>query len=192
MSTVTTSESWGSRLGGSIKGILFGVLLLIAAIVLLFWNEGRAVHTKKALDEGQSMVENASIEQIDPGQDGKLVHLNGKLETKDVLEDSQFGVVFEGIKLKRLVEMYQWEENTDSSSTKKMGGSTETTTTYTYNKDWNSSLIDSGGFHDQGHDNPGIMMYESDTLSAGNVQLGKFKLSESLINKLGTIKTFQL
>ncbi|XLQ20541.1 MAG: TMEM43 family protein [Candidatus Moraniibacteriota bacterium] len=190
MSTVTTSESWGSRLGGSIKGILFGVLLLIAAIVLLFWNEGRAVHTKKALDEGQSMVENASIEQIDPGQDGKLVHLNGKLETKDVLEDSQFGVVFEGIKLKRLVEMYQWEENTDSSSTKKMGGSTETTTTYTYNKDWNSSLIDSGGFHDQGHDNPGIMMYESDTLSAGNVQLGKFKLSESLINKIGNYKNF--
>lgn len=41
--TEVTKQSWFSRIGGSFKGVAFGALLVIAAIPLLFWNEGRAV-----------------------------------------------------------------------------------------------------------------------------------------------------
>ena len=38
-----TSESWLSRIGGAIKGVVIGLVLFIAAFPFLFWNEGRAV-----------------------------------------------------------------------------------------------------------------------------------------------------
>ena len=184
MSTITTSQSWMSRLGGSIKGIIFGIFLLVVAIVLLFWNEGRAVKMDKALNEGQGVVVEANIGSVDPNQEGKFVHLSGQLETNDILTDDEFDVVFGGIKLDRLVEMYQWQEQVNSSTTEKMGGSTETVITYKYNKTWDEDLIDSSSFHDQGYDNPGLMAFQSNTWVASNVQMGKFKLSDSLINKI--------
>ncbi len=184
MSTITTSQSWMSRLGGSIKGIIFGVLLLIVAIVLLFWNEGRAVKMNKALNEGQGVVVSANIDNVNSAQEGEFVYLSGQIETDDILTDDEFDVVFGGIKLKRLVEMYQWQEQADSSTTKKMGGGTETVTTYSYNKTWDEDMIDSTIFHDQGYDNPGLMAFQSDTLIASDVQIGKFQLSNSLIDKI--------
>ena len=39
--TEVTSQSWFGRIGGAIKGILIGFILLIVGVGLLFWNEGR-------------------------------------------------------------------------------------------------------------------------------------------------------
>ena len=50
--TVTTNESWGSRLVNSIKSVIFGFVLFVVAFPLLFWNEGRAVQTARSLEEG--------------------------------------------------------------------------------------------------------------------------------------------
>ena len=50
--TETTTESWGSRLGSSIKGVLIGAALFIAGFPVLFWNEGNSVKTARAIDEG--------------------------------------------------------------------------------------------------------------------------------------------
>ena len=47
----TSSQGWLSRLGGAIKGIFVGLIMVIAAFPLLFWNEGRAVKPAKSLDE---------------------------------------------------------------------------------------------------------------------------------------------
>ncbi len=68
MNVVTkTSTSWFSRLGGALTGALFGFVLFIAAIVALFWNEGRSVATYKSLVEGQSIVVVAAdASRIDP------------------------------------------------------------------------------------------------------------------------------
>lgn len=38
--TETTTQSWGSRLGDSLKGIIVGIILFIVSFPLLFWNEG--------------------------------------------------------------------------------------------------------------------------------------------------------
>ena len=59
--TETVSTGWFSRIGDSIKGILFGLLLVIAAFPVLFINEGCAVKTRKTLDQG-----NKEFVHVDP------------------------------------------------------------------------------------------------------------------------------
>ena len=51
--TETTTESWTSRLGGAVKGVVAGLALFILGFPVLFWNEGNSVKTAKALDEGE-------------------------------------------------------------------------------------------------------------------------------------------
>ena len=144
--TETTTEGWGSRLGSSIKGVLVGGLMFLAGFPVLFWNEGNAVKTARAIDEGEgacvSLESNAAIDQE---MNGKLVHMSGKADTKDVLTDDTFGISATAIHLQRNVEMYQWIEESKTTEKKKVGGSVERTTTYTYKKDWMPNAIDSSG-----------------------------------------------
>ena len=145
--TETTTESWGSRLGGSIRGVIIGLALFVGGFPVLFWNEGNSVKTAKAIDEGEgACIAVDSNAQVDAEYEGKLVHMTGKADTKDVLSDATFGVSATAIKLKREVEMYQWVEESRTSEKKKMGGSVEKVTTYTYKKEWSSHAIDSGDF----------------------------------------------
>lgn len=66
-----TKTSYGSRLGNSLKGILTGLVLLVAAIVLLWWNEGRAVKVSKMLKAAETeCVDVASVDSVDPAQKG--------------------------------------------------------------------------------------------------------------------------
>ena len=83
--TETTTESWGSRLGSSIRGVLVGGALFIAGFPVLFWNEGNSVKTAKAIDEGEgACISLESNANVDPEMNGKLVHMSGKADTKDV------------------------------------------------------------------------------------------------------------
>ena len=46
--TETTTKGWTSRIGESIKGVLFGLVLIVLSCIGLFWNEGRAVQTVRS------------------------------------------------------------------------------------------------------------------------------------------------
>ena len=189
--TETTTESWGSRLGGSIKGVLAGGLIFLAGFPILFWNEGNAVKTARAIDEGEgACVSLESNAKVDPEMEGKFVHMSGKADTKDVLVDDVFGVSNTAIRLERKVEMFQWIEDSKTQEKKKLGGSVEKTTTYTYRQAWVDHAIDSSGFKEQGHNNPGAMEFESEKREAANVTFGAFRLSEKQISKIGSEKAF--
>ncbi|MCX7678116.1 MAG: TMEM43 family protein, partial [Spirochaetes bacterium] len=89
---------------------------------------------------------------------GKLIHFSGEATTSDVVSDPTIGISENGIKLQRHVEMYQWKEITSSKTQKKLGGGTETTTEYRYEKGWSNTLINSNNFKVQtGHQNPASM-----------------------------------
>lgn len=76
--TETTTESWGSRLGGAFKGILVGLGLFLVAFPVLFTNEGRTVKTRKALEEGEgACLSVESNKTVDPELEGALVHMTG-------------------------------------------------------------------------------------------------------------------
>jgi tetratricopeptide (TPR) repeat protein len=183
--TEITSQSWFQRIGGSIKGIVVGLVLLAAAVVLLFWNEGRAVKRYKTLKEGGGSVISISTNRVLANNEGKLVHASGFAATNEYVTDPDFGISAQALKLKRQVSMYQWEERKSSKEKKKLGGGTETVTTYSYEKVWADTPINSDNFKKRaGHLNPSAMPYRTQSFQAGKVMLGKFKLSRSLVDKI--------
>jgi hypothetical protein len=179
---VTSSSSWFSRIGKAFGGILVGLILLI---VLLFWNEGRAVKTYNTLKEGQGIVIDVSADSVDSAHEGKLVHLTADATTEETLADEEFGISANVIRLRRDVAMYQWTENKSSETRKKLGGGEETVTTYTYSKEWSSGLNDSSSFHEPaGHENPSEFPHDSMTWDAETVPAGAFLLSAGLVAQL--------
>jgi hypothetical protein len=180
-----TSQSYFGRIGNAIKGVIVGIVIILVMVAALWWNEGRAVKTYRALKEGAGKVITVVPDKVDPALDGELIHMSGLATTEDTLNDSIFGVSAKAIKLNRNVEMYQWEESQHSTEKKKLGGGTETVTEYTYSKTWSSSLIKSGSFKiSAGHQNPSSMPYSSDTLYATKATIGAFRLSQGLIGQM--------
>ena len=180
-----TSESWFGRIGDSIKGILFGFILIPISIVLLFWNESQVVTTAKSLKEGAASVVSVDAATVAPSNNQKLVHVSGEATTTDVVSDPTFAVSAPAIRLSRMAEMYQWKENEKSETTKKLGGGTETVKTFSYEKTWSSDRIDSSRFkHPEDHINPGEKLAEDSTIVAPHVMLGAFKVPASVIGKM--------
>lgn len=132
--TEVTRRSWGSKLGGSIKGIFGGLVIAAIGVVLLWWNEGQAVTTARSLKEGARDVVSVLAERVDAGNEGKPIHTSGEATTSETLVDPVCGVQVQAIALRRKVEMYQWQESSRSETRKKLGGGEETVTTYTYER----------------------------------------------------------
>ena len=182
--TETTSTSWFSRIGQSIAGVLFGIVLVLGSAVLLFWNEGRAVQTARSLAEGRGLVVDVDAARVDPGNDGKLVHVTGELKTTAPLSDPEFGVSALAARLVRTVEMYQWKEESRTETRKSFGGSEEHVTTYSYSRAWSDSRIDSGKFKQpDGHANP-QMRYRRFEVAARDATLGAFRPGEAVLAHL--------
>jgi len=184
--TEVQSSSWLQRLGQSFAGVLFGILLIIAACVLIFWNEGRAVKTARSLAEGAGLVHTVASDKPDPANDGKLVHMVGQLTTTGPATDPEFGVKSSGVILLRRAEMFQWTEESESDTEKRLGGGETTKTTYKYKRDWNEHPVDSSKFKQrQGHTNP-QMTYRTRNVLAPGIRLGAFAVPQSLMHGFGS------
>lgn len=191
--TETTSQGWFSRIGGAITGALFGVLLFLGSFPLLLWNEGRAIKTETSLKNGSKEVVAAPAKPIDASKEGKLVYVTGDMVTGGAIRDTKFGISAPAVKLRRDVEMYQWTENKKSETKKNLGGSEDTVTTYTYEKKWSPTLIDSDKFHKpDGHANPEQMRMKEQVYVAKTVTVGDFTLPDSLVDKLGDFKPLEV
>ena len=188
--TEVSSESWFSRIGDSIKGILFGLILFIVAFPLLWWNEGRSVERYNSLQEGQGVVISVAADAVNAANNGRLVHTKGLATTEEILQDDVFNVLAPAIKLERTVSMYQWKETEKSETKEQVGGSKTTTKTYSYNKDWSNDEIKSSSFKQaSGHSNP-AMPYKSQTFQAQNVALGAFALNTNQVSRLSGAQDF--
>ena len=179
-----TKTSYGSRLGNSLKGILTGLALFIAASALLWWNEGRAVKTSKMLKSAESAcVDVADVSTVDPALNGKMIHATAVAKTDEVLVDPDFGVQAGAIRLVRETEYYQWVEHSKSETKDKLGGGQETVTTYTYSREWVSSPVNSANFHDpdyQGSNSVRLTVADNE-IRAGKVDFGGYVLPPSLV-----------
>jgi hypothetical protein len=104
-----------------------------------------------------------------------------------------FGVGGSALKLKRIVEVYQWEENSKSDTKEKLGGGTETTTTYTYSQDWFDRIIDSSDFQEaETHINPKSKSYENKEWLATSVSVGAYEIPEVLLAALSGYQPFTI
>ena len=120
----TSSQGWFSRIMASIKGVLFGLVMVVLAFPILFVNEGCAVKVARGLGEGRGQVVTGASGQVNPQLEGKLVHMTGVASSKKGVSDAVLAISAPGaIRLERLVEMYQWIEKTETKKEKKLGGS---------------------------------------------------------------------
>jgi hypothetical protein len=173
------SRGWIDRIIESIKGVIVGLILVVVCVVLLFWNEGRAVQTAQSLDEGSKVVRDVKPDSVDSANNGKLVHTTGDLSTKETLKDTTFGATANALILRRKVEMYQRKLKTE---TKKKNGGGEDTIYTCDEKVWSSEAEDVSKCNDV-QKNPD-MASKSEDFVASEATLGAFKVSAELLQQL--------
>ncbi len=186
--TEVTNTSWFSRIGQAFAGVLMGFVLIPLSVVLLFWNEGRAIKTARGLDEGAGIVRTVSADRVDPSNDGRLIHVTGMLSPGGPVTDPDFGIRTSAVRLVRHVEMFQWKEETQTESRTKLGGGEERTTTYKYVRAWSDKPIESGKFKEpRGHTNP-LMTYQSRQSISPGTRLGSFVVPDGMLRGFGEAK----
>jgi hypothetical protein len=183
--TEVTSQSVFGRIGRSFVGVLVGLALLIGSVVLLFWNEGRAVATAKSLREGAATVIDVPSDKVDPANNSKLIHMTGDTAARDPLEDPLFNISESAIRLRRNIQVFEWKEKKESKTRDKVGGGKETTTTYTYEKAWSRELTKSSKFKSpEDHRNPEKLQVSKQEFVAKDATLGQFELTPEIIGKI--------
>ena len=187
-----TSVSWFGRIKRSVGGVLIGLLLVVAMVAVLFWNEGRAVTTARSLAEGAGAVVSVPSDAVNGANEGKLIHTSGAMSTSEGLSDPDFAISAEGVRLVRNVEMFQWVENSKSETTTKLGGGEETVTTYGYAKEWQDRPIASSEFKQpSNHQNPS-MEIASRSFQIPEGRLGAFMLDEPVLDRIGDAKALPI
>jgi len=184
---VTSRTSYGQRLTGSFKGIASGFLMFIAGTILLFWNEGNFIKTKKSLQEAEGvLVKVLDVSEVDPALHGKLIHASAFADTKDVLTDGLFGVSEKAIAISRSVEYYQYVESSTTETRDRIGGGQETITTYEYDSKWTSSPVNSKSFADPMYRSSNFVLttVEAKTERAKNVSFGGYRLPPFIVSSI--------
>ena len=195
--TETTSTSFFSMLGNSFSGIGMGIALVIAGTVLLWWNEGDFVATRDALNETQAQTQIVGdAANLGPSFSGKVVHVTGFADTKQTLNDSEFGISQNAIALVRRVEYYQWTETSKQEKRQKLGGGEETVTVYNYHTKWVKDPVNSNAFHDpaarSGKVNYTYLQAKGHVVRATEVTFGPARLPDFLISSISGEKPFDI
>jgi hypothetical protein len=183
--TETSTTSWLSRIGNSFVGIIVGLILIPVAIVLLSWNEGRAVTAYNALKRGAGSIVEVSSSTVDPKNNQQLVYVSGEVGSAKPALDPLTGLSTSNLlRLERKVEMYQWQEQVKETKTNNTGGSQTTEKTYNYVQAWLTENQNSASFKvPAGHQNP-QMDIKSQTFDASDVKLGAFVIDRPLVDKM--------
>lgn len=189
-----THQSWFQRLMNSLLAMLIGMVLVIGACCLLFWNEGRAVKTAQALDEGARVVQPLrTAEKVNPAMEGRLVHVTGTARTDCIVRDPVLNLSLSCLSLQRCVEYYQWVEEKESQTRENADGSTTTHTYYTYSQRWVDEPVSSSHFKEAGHRNTVACRFSCpDTWLAPEVKLGDFRLNPDQVARAGVRRPVNL
>lgn len=159
-----------NNLGGSIMGVLIGILFFLGSFPLLWWNEGRADLSRLAAKSTPTQSD-----PVDPAREGQFVSVTGNLQADVPLEDPLYLNPGDYITLAREVEVFAWVEETTTKEEKNLGGSTDTTTTYVYKKEWTSTPEATSSFKvKEGHENP-IPPVKSQVLLSSRTRVGAYQ-----------------
>jgi hypothetical protein len=170
----------------SVRSIFFGLLILLAASALLFWNEGRTLAEARALAEGAGLVTAVNSTVVDPLNEGKLVQLTAQTAAARAIRDGDLGIESDGLRPARKVEMFQWKEAHSSH-----GGSSEAD--FTYSRTWSDEPIDWTKFRfPQDHRNPPMPRFASRDFAGEEAKLGAFHIDERITAKLGPGQPFNV
>ena len=166
---------------GSIIKIPLGILFTIFAFIILVINEIDSINKYKILDQGAGEVVQIDPDLVNSSNEGKLVHVTGLVESDKMISDRLLKISVEAIRLKRIVEMYQWNEK----QIKKDDKNTNNVKTCSYSKVWSKKLNNSDFFKEkQGHVNPKTIILDNKDFIPKEIKIGEFQLSKSLVNMI--------
>ena len=192
--TVTSRNSYGSRVKNSFAKIWWGILLVILSIIWIFKNEQNFIQTKVALSEWAEIVKETVSTEINPELDWLEVHLYWETNSNaEALKDPVFGVIVDDLKLARNVQMYQWTEDSKEHCTDNVGWSETCETTYSYSKAWEDYAVDSSDFYESvWHENPTFWEYESQDREKSPIMLWVYTLDSVFVNSLNSYRAVNL
>ncbi|CAN7937626.1 unnamed protein product [Ixodes hexagonus] len=170
---------------GGFLAYAVGVSLLVASFYLLLWNEHRAAAISKALEQALTLTTSIHDTDVDSiSKDGThLVHVVGHLTSSKVVVDDEYNVTASAVKLRRLVEMYQWVEKNNFRQYGDADG-IGMEQDYSYEPEWRSELVDSTLFTKVSCVNPTSFPVQSRDFVLSEVYVGNVRLSESLVLKI--------
>lgn len=163
-----------------------GMFLMLMSAVLLMWNEHRTVERVQALQEGSEITISIDANEVNPNYEQQLVHLSANVVTDEILKDEAFGIEVNALKLRRKVEVYQWQEKL------KEGAAEANLSTVTYEKVWSDRLIESADFVQPQYQNPIAFQYEREDQQAQIITIGAFELSADLIARLQQFRPLKI
>ena len=154
----------------------FGLLLVLAGSVALFWNEWRSASRSATLIAGERAVVSASFDRVPPEGTAGLVHLAGPARPSGPVADPLFPVATQALRLDRVVEMYQWREFSQGTGDNR---------TDNYEPVWAEGRIPSERFRDRmRHTNPQAPAIASARFYPGEVALGAYAVAPEVLDLL--------
>lgn len=173
--TETTSKSWADNIGAAFSGLIIGLILFLASFAVLWNNEGSVNMSNVA-----KLSTQVSASAVDASNEGKFISVTGVLKA-DKVGDPNYLKPGEYASLSRNVEMFAWVEQSESKTEDKVGGGSETKTTYTYTKRWTSAPQETSSFKvPEGHSNPALPVKYS-TFYSPSVKVGAYKVDAKSI-----------
>lgn len=169
----TKTTGFLGNLMNSVMAIPIGILMFLISFYVLFKNEGLPNMGK--ICESKS----AEVSADEAGSDGEFVSVTGELASDSMLGDPQYVQPGNYINLSRSVEMYAHVQHSQSETRDKVGGGTETTTTYTYTQEWTSSPRTSG-MEDPYYNNQAMRIQgDSWTGDAANIGVWQIRVADA-------------
>lgn len=147
-SSVRSSSSSGKK-DSPFGGFILGCILIGLALPMVWMNERKQVKIYKLIEKARELaVANAPSGEVISNYNFKLIHTSATTTTEAPIDDQELNLTVEdSIKVKRVVEMYQWNET-------KQDGEDDQEATYTYTQEWSSFHVDSTNFNSQWYTNP--------------------------------------
>ena len=182
-------HSNGSGVVGRLVASVVGLLMVLGAGWLLFWNEGRAVKTQQALEEGRdAVVSLLTVEKELESNEGCLVHARGTARTDESVREPLFGFSVPCLRMVRQVEYYQWVERKEKRHTQQGDGSAKMQTHYRYTQRWVDRPVNSRMFRETHHRNTVALDLPSESCwGAKCVHLGAFRLNAGQVSRAGEV-----
>lgn len=155
---------------------VFGLILVLAGSVALFWNEWRSASQSATLIAGERAVARAGLDRVPSEGMSGLVHLAGPARPSDLTSDPLLPVTTEALRLDRVVEMYQWREFSQGTGDNR---------TDNYEAIWAEGRIPSERFRDRmRHSNPAAPAIASARFYPDEVALGVFAVAPEILDLL--------
>jgi len=173
-----------TRFAKSLRGVLTGIALFIISLPILFLNESTIAQKHSDVQKGLRNVKTAEP-VVNEYLENAIVHISGPATAPGSIIDQEFRIEYDGLKIKRIVEMLQWEEVSNLIEDKKTNEDDKENASFVYSKIWSDTIINSTEFNDvENYTNPNIFSLKAYELPADIIKLGGLNLSHGLINDL--------